>query len=84
MGDAGEVLVDAEDRYQDRLAELERKATADKQIVIDGVRERARKSLELARAELSRQLEGTTHPARRGGIESAIAEVDRRLAKLLA
>lgn len=79
MGDAGEVLVDAADRYQDRLAELERKATEGKGAVIDAARAQARKALELARAELARQLELATHPDRRSGIEAAIAEIDQRL-----
>lgn len=83
MGDAGEVLVDAEDRLQDRMAELERKAAgAAKAAVLDPVRERTLRSLDLARAELVNQMKATTHPARRSGLEGAIAEIDRRLTTL--
>jgi len=82
MGDAGEVLVDAEDRYQDRMAELEQKDSGDKVVVVDQLKEREKRSLELGRAELFNQLQATTHPARRSGLESGIAEIDRRLATL--
>ena len=42
---------------------------------------RALESLRLARTELERQLEATTHERRRAQIKEAIAEVDRRIAK---
>jgi hypothetical protein len=82
MGDAGEGLVDAESRVQERLEELERER-AEKRIggtpspeALEA--QRARESLRLARAELERQLQATTHEARRAQLAQAIAEVERR------
>jgi hypothetical protein len=83
MGDAGEGLIDAQDDYQERLAE--REWQRDRQVKgakVDPARERERKSLDLARAELSRQAEVTPHPVRRAQIETALAEVERRIASL--
>ena len=37
-------------------------------------------SLRLARTEMTRQLELTTHPARRDQIQQALTELDRRIA----
>jgi hypothetical protein len=39
-------------------------------------------SLRLARVELQRQLEATTHEARRNQIGQAVAEIERRLAEM--
>ena len=82
MGDAGEGLVDAESRVQERLEELEReraeKRTGGTQTPEALEAQRARESLRLARAELERQLHATTHEARRAQLAQAIAEVDRR------
>lgn len=83
MGDAGEGLIDAQDDFQERLAERERLREATvKGPKLDPVREREKKSLALARAELSRQAENTAHPVRRAQIETALAEVERRIASL--
>ena len=49
---------------------------------MDPERVRALESLRLARTELERQLDATTHPARRDQIGQAVAEIDRRLAEL--
>jgi hypothetical protein len=38
-------------------------------------------SLKLARTEMARQLELTTHEARRAQITNALAEIDRRIAE---
>lgn len=43
---------------------------------------RAVESLRLARTELERQLEVTTHERRRAQLQQAIEEVNRRLASL--
>ena len=83
MGDAGEGLIDAQDDYQERLAE--REWLRDQQVKgprLDPARERERKSLDLARAELSRQAAATPHPVRRAQIETALAEVERRISSL--
>ena len=81
MGDAGEGLIDAESRIQERMEELERARTeAERQDIRDPEVTRTLESLRLARAEFERQLEATTHERRRAGIKEAIAEVDRRIA----
>ncbi len=86
MGDAGEGLVDAESRVQERQEELEReraeKRTGGPQSPEAVETQRARESLRLARAELDRQLQATTHEARRAQLTHAIAEVDRRMSEL--
>ncbi len=81
MGDAGEGLVDAESRIQERLDELARER-ADRRAgpVSDPESVRDLESLRLARIELQRQLEATTHDRRRAQLAQAIAELDRRLA----
>ncbi|HEX5214617.1 MAG TPA: hypothetical protein VFV98_04100 [Vicinamibacterales bacterium] len=83
MGDAGEGLVDAEARVQERLDELARERSERKtQIVRDPEAVRALESLRLARAEFERQLEATVHDSRRAQLTQAIAEVDRRIAAI--
>jgi len=39
-------------------------------------------SLRLARTELQRQLEVTTHETRRNQIQQALAEIDKRIAEM--
>ena len=83
-GDAGEGLVDAESRLAERMEEREeerRKARAGGQ-AIDPERLRQRESIRLAKSELQRQLELTTHQARKQQLGQALAELDRRLAEL--
>ena len=83
MGDAGEGLVDAEARVQERLDELARERSERKtQVVRDPEAVRAVESLRLARAEFERQLEATVHDRRRAQMTQAIAEVDRRIAAI--
>ena len=48
--------------------------------VADPEKHRAVESLRLARTELSRQLEATTHPVRRSQIDAALQEIDKRIA----
>jgi hypothetical protein len=82
MGDAGEGLIDAESRIQERMEELEReRAQKTTKPVRDPEAVRALESLRLARTELERQLEVTTHERRKAQIKDAIAELDRRIAK---
>jgi hypothetical protein len=82
MGDAGEGLIDAEDRFQqweaDREQQKQRKGVAS----ADPLRERRLASLRLARAELAGQQSVTTSQIRRKQIEQALAEIDRQLAAL--
>lgn len=83
MGDAGEGLVDAEARIQERLEERTRDRTAVRaEPPPDPERQREIESLRLGRTELTRQLETTTHPRRRAAIEQGIADLDRRIAAL--
>jgi hypothetical protein len=88
MGDAGEGLIDAESRIQERMEELEReRSEARRRGVTSPAEMRARESLaslRLARAELSSQLDATTHERRRAQIAEALAEVDRRMAEVSA
>jgi hypothetical protein len=81
MGDAGEGLIDADSRIQERMEELERerKQTRGKP-VRDPEKVRALESLRLARTELEGQLAATTNERRRTQITQAIEEIDRRMA----
>ena len=81
MGDAGEGLIDAEGRIQERMEELERERTRQNhgKVIRDPEKEHALESLRLARMELDRQLVATTHEQRRAQLSQAIAEVDRRM-----
>jgi hypothetical protein len=82
MGDAGEGLIDADARIQERMEELQLSRTkARKPAVKNPEQVRALESLKLARKEMSRQLENTTHQARRSQIAEALAEIDRRIAE---
>ena len=84
MGDAGEGLIDADTRLQERMDELEeeRKATRNRKPLEDPERVRQRESLKLARTELQCQLERTEHPARKAQIGHAVEEIERRLTAL--
>ncbi len=84
MGDAGEGLIDAEARLQERMDELEeaRKVAKDRGPKVDPEYVRGVESLRLAKAELERQLDTTTHPIRKDQIGQAVAEIDRRLAEM--
>jgi hypothetical protein len=86
MGDAGEGLIDADTRLQERMDELEeeRKAARSKRPQEDPEKVRQRESLKLARTELQQQLMRTEHPARKTQIQQALAEIDKRLAQLSA
>jgi hypothetical protein len=82
MGDAGEGLIDADSRIQERMEELEReRAKAQVRDVRDPERVRALESLRLARTELERQLSTTANQRRRDQIGQAMAEIDRRMAE---
>jgi hypothetical protein len=83
MGDAGEGLIDADARIQERMEELERERTTRRTKSPENPEQlRAIESLRLARTELGRQLETTTHEGRRAQIAQAIAEVDRRMKEM--
>ena len=81
MGDAGEGLIDADSRIQERMEELAReRAEKSVAVTIDPERARALESLKLARVDLERQLSGTTHEGRRKVIAQALVEIDKRIA----
>jgi len=84
MGDAGEGLVDAESRLAERMEEREQEKRKARQGGRSGDPERMRQieSLRLARTEMQRQLDVTTHDARKQQLAQAIAELDRRLEEL--
>jgi hypothetical protein len=86
MGDAGEGLIDAEGRIQERQEELERERTRlnHGKVVRDPVKMAALESLRLARTELGRQLTATSNERRRTQIAKAIEEIDRRMAETSA
>ena len=85
MGDAGEGLIDAESRIQERMEELERaRLESSLQEVRDPEAVRQLESLRLARTELERQRSSTTHEGRRAHLAQAIAEVERRMADVRA
>lgn len=80
MGDAGEGLIDADSRIQERMEELAReRAEKRTAVVVDPEAVRELESLRLARTELERQLETTTHDRRRAQLVQALGELDRRL-----
>ena len=83
MGDAGEGLIDADSRIQERMEELEReRKQSQTRVVRDPEKVRALESLRLARTELERQLGATTNEQRRGHINQAITEITRRMEEL--
>ena len=83
MGDAGEGLVDSEARIQERLDDLARERAERKAgPPPDPTVAREVESLRLARTELQRQLEATTHERRRAQLTQAVEELDRRLQAL--
>lgn len=85
MSDAGEGLIDADARIQERMEELERdRAQSKKKDTRDPEKVRAIESLRLARTELERQLSATAHEARCQQLRRALDEVDRRMNEMSA
>ena len=88
MGDAGEGLIDQDSRIQERMEELERERTKKAaRDLRDPARARtleALESLKLARTELQRQHDATTHAARRAQITQALTELERRITETTA
>ena len=82
MGDAGEGLIDAEDRFQQWEAEREQQRMRKGVVSADPERERKRSTLRLAKAELERQRDVTTSEIRREQIRQALVEVERQLAEV--
>jgi len=86
MGDAGEGLVDAESRLAERMEEREQEKRAARlgPSTIDPEKTREIESLKLAKTEMQRQLDLTTHDVRRQMLTQAIGEIDKRLKALAA
>ncbi len=85
MSDAGEGLIDADARIQERMEELERdRRQSKKKDTRDPEKVRAVESLRLAKTELERQLQATQHEGRRTQLKAAIEEVERRMAETVA
>jgi hypothetical protein len=86
MGDAGEGLIDADSRIQERMEDLERERTRSRGKISnqDPEQVRALESLRLARLELEGQLAATTHERRRTQINQALEEVSRRMKEMSA
>jgi hypothetical protein len=84
MGDAGEALIDAESRIQERMEELAReRAERSRPDNTNPEMTRAVESLRLARIDLERQLGATSHDARRKMLRQALADLDARIAGLV-
>jgi len=85
MSDAGEGLIDADARIQERMEELERdRMQSKKKDTRDPEKVRTLESLRLAKTELDRQLQATQHAGRRAQLAQAIGEVERRMAETTA
>ena len=85
MSDAGEGLIDADARIQERMEELERdRMQSKKKDTRDPEKVRTLESLRLAKTELARQYEATQHEGRRAQLKQAIVEVERRMAEASA
>jgi hypothetical protein len=85
MGDAGEGLVDAEARIQERMDELERERSARAAPPPPNPEAANRvESLRLARVDLQRQADATTQPKLKAVRAQALADLDRQLAQAQA
>jgi hypothetical protein len=84
MGDAGEGLVDAESRLAERMEEREQEKRQARlgPTTADPEKTRELESLRLAKTEMQRQLDLTTHEVRRSMLAQAISEIDKRLKAL--
>jgi hypothetical protein len=85
MGDAGEGLVDAQARIQERTEEVERERRERQSgRPANAATLKERESLELARTELRRQFEHTVDERRRASISQALVELERRISNISA
>ncbi len=80
MGDAGEGLIDADARIQERMEELAlSRAKGRKQAVKNPEQVRQLESLKLARAAAVRQLAGATHEQRKTQLNAALVDLDKQI-----
>ena len=78
MGDAGEGLIDADARIQERMEELAlSRAKGRKQAVKNPEQLRQLESLKLARAAAARQLAATSHEQRKTQLNAALKDLDK-------
>jgi hypothetical protein len=85
MSDAGEALVDADARIQERMEELDQeRRRARSRDARDPAQMQAIESLKLARIELERQLAAATHDRHRSQLAQAIEEIGRRMSAAVA
>jgi hypothetical protein len=85
MGDAGEGLIDAESRIQERMDELAReRAERRAEVVRNPEALRELESLRLARTALQRQFDESAHDRRRAQLTQAMADLDARIATAAA
>lgn len=85
MSDAGEGLIDADARIQERMEELERdRMQTKKKDTRDPEKVRAFESLRLAKTEMERQFSATSHEARRAQLRQALDEIERRMNEMQA
>jgi hypothetical protein len=84
MGDAGEGLIDADARIQERMDELEEAKKRGRRGKLHGDPEKTRQleSCKLARIEMQRQLDATAHETRRQQLTQALEELERRISML--
>ena len=82
MGDAGEGLIDAEDRFQQWVAEREQQKQRKGVASAEPERERKLNSLRLAKAELERQRGVTQSPIRQKQIAQALEDLEGQIKKL--
>jgi hypothetical protein len=86
MGDSGEGIVDAASKIEERMEEMQenQRNAKKRESDLDPATVRALELLRLTRIDLDRQLAATVHDARRHYLQTAIAEVDRRIDALKA
>ena len=83
MGDSGEGLIDNEARIQERMEELQRnREQARKPAAKKSAFTQQIESLKLARKEMQRSLEATTHETRKKQLTAALADIDGRIKEM--
>ena len=81
MGDAGEGLIDADSRIQERMDELARERAERRAVaIVDPEAVRELESLRLARTALQQQFDESTHERRKAQLGQAIADLDKKIA----
>jgi hypothetical protein len=80
MGDAGEGLIDADSRIQERMDELARERAERRAVaIVDPESVRELESLRLARKALQQQFDDSTHERRKAQLGHAISDLDKKI-----